>query len=166
MSDQFDELMQRAGFDESSFKEAALDVIGPDEADDHMVLHLLEALTEIAGHLSAEQFVIDWVRLHSDDKTADEVAYMLTVGTHVFMTACLVAGGDLIEPGSPARMEMFGWMRRVVALMTHAMQAWLHEKNVPIYYSWVWLSSHGHFPFVLHARPKLEMDESWKRDSV
>lgn len=157
---EFEAMMARAGFadafDVDALSVADTGVIGPDMADDHTALHLLEALTQVTKQLDAEGFVARYAL--AEDVV--EVPHMLTVGTGEFLDEIRDYAGPL-EFGSPLDIEFMAWVRRAGGVMSLALDQYLKDHDIPRFTSWVWLSGHGFNVFQLAWRDAPPADTSW-----
>lgn len=160
--DSFEQLMRSAGFNDSrtdmdSLMEAG--VIGPDNADDHTALHLVEALAQVSAFLDAEGYVAGY----ADSEGVADVRRILSIGTSQFFSEVHEMVGR-IELGSPMDMEFMAFIRRAGGVMAQALDNYMLVREIDRFTCFTYLSGHGFFPFQIIRRGASPVDDSWKTE--
>lgn len=158
--DSFEEMMTSAGFapdTDSMDSVIATGVVGPELADDHTALHLLEALTQAVSFLDAEPYVAGY----ADGEGVPDVRRILSIGTHDYFTE-LSAYVGRIEHGTPEDMEFIAFVRRAGGVMAQALDNYLLVHEIDRFTCLTYLSGHGFFPFQIIRRGAPPVDASWR----
>ena len=146
MADEFDRMMSEEFEPESFGAEWVGGIIGPDDADDHMALHLLEALVQTTAMMHAWDAVSPLVEPH-----APGFAEIETIGMGGWLEKQKAAAGGWVEKGSPADIELMGWVRVAAGQCALALQSWLVAHTMAEVSVFVYLSGHGWYPFHVNA---------------
>ncbi|HXJ69386.1 MAG TPA: hypothetical protein VNM39_10805 [Verrucomicrobiae bacterium] len=162
--DTFDEMMRSSGFAQNDADEAPMSdiisagVIGPDDADDHTALHLLEALVQACVFLDAEPDIADW----ADAQGEPEVRRILSIGTSTFFAEVFEYVGESIEHGSPEDLEFMAFVRRSGGVIAQGLDQFLEGAQIRQFTCMAYLSGHGYFPFQFIARNVPKHSDDWK----